>query len=144
MMAKTNRLENADSREFWKAASEGRLLLQRCRACSVTHFPPRNHCVNCWHGELEWREASGFGTVESMTVVHRAAIPAFRSRTPYIVAAILLEEGPRMITNLVGDGAIGAELGDPVKVVFVPEESGETLAQFQLVDRAVVVKPVRE
>ena len=144
MMAGTSRLENADSREYWKAAREGRLLLQRCSACGVTHFPPRSHCVSCWNSQLEWREASGLGTVESMTVVHRAATPAFRARAPYVVAAILLQEGPRMITNLVGDGAIGAELGAPVRVVFVAEDSGEILPQFQLVGRPATLKPPRE
>jgi uncharacterized OB-fold protein len=124
-------LANADSREYWKAAQEGRLVFQKCRACGNVQFPPRHHCAACWDDELEWTESSGRGIVESVTIVRRAVVASFRDKVPYAIAAISLEEGPRLITNLVGEGALNAAIGDPVKVDFVPDDQGNLLPQFR-------------
>ena len=132
-MTPNNRLSNGDSEQYWKGVSEGRLMFQRCRECSALQFPPRHQCAKCWKAELEWVESCGRGTVESFTIVRRAPMPSFRDRTPYVVAAILVEEGPRMLTNLVGDDALDVRMGDKVQVDFARDGSGEVLPQFRRV-----------
>ncbi|MGH6621903.1 MAG: Zn-ribbon domain-containing OB-fold protein [Alphaproteobacteria bacterium] len=113
---------NADSAPYWEGARNGRLLLQRCRDCGTLRFFPRYLCTACGSDHTEWAEASGRGTVHSFTIVHRAAFPEFQARTPYVVALIDLEEGPRMMTNIVGDDALEVAIGDAVTVAF--EERG--------------------
>jgi uncharacterized OB-fold protein len=124
-------LANADSKEYWHGAKERRLLFQRCRRCSAVQFPPRNHCASCWEADLEWTESSGSAIVESFTVVRRAPVPAFREKVPYIVAAVLVEEGPRMITNIVGEDALELKIGDAVKVEFADDGAGNVLPLFR-------------
>jgi uncharacterized protein len=130
-MTAVDNLVNGDSQEFWQGVREGRLLFQKCHACGEVQFPPRHQCATCWEIELEWIESSGRGTVESVTIVHRAPTPAFRTKVPYVVAAIAVQEGPRMITNLVGEGALDARVGDTVTVEFVADDTGHVLPQFR-------------
>lgn len=113
---------NADSAPYWEGARNGKLLLQRCRDCGTLRFFPRYLCTACGSDHTEWAEASGRGTVHSFTIVHRAAFPEFQARTPYVVALIDLEEGPRMMTNIVGDDALEVAIGEAVTVAF--EERG--------------------
>jgi uncharacterized OB-fold protein len=80
---------------------------------------------------VAWIECSGRGTVESCTVVHRAPTPAMRDKVPYVVAAILLEEGPRMLTNIVGPDALEARIDDKVSATFEPDADGRVLPQFR-------------
>ena len=127
------RYANGDSLEYWQAAKEGRLVFQKCRDCGHVQFPPRHHCESCWKAELDWTQSAGSGEVESFTIVRRAPLPDFRDKVPYVVAAIAVEEGPRMLTNLVGDNALDVAVGDKVKVTFQPDEDGEILPQFKLV-----------
>ncbi|GAA2211643.1 Zn-ribbon domain-containing OB-fold protein [Nonomuraea monospora] len=87
---------------WWAAAREGRLLLQRCTECGHLQHYPRALCTSCGGGELGWRESAGFGVVDSFTEVHRAASPGMA--VPYVVARVRLDEGPVLLTNLVGEG----------------------------------------
>ena len=113
---------NADSAPYWQGAREGKLLLQRCGDCGTLRFFPRYLCPECGSEHTEWTEVSGRGTVHSFTIVHRAAFPEFQARAPYAIALIDLAEGPRMMTNIVGEGALDVEIGDAVRVTF--EERG--------------------
>ena len=125
-------IENGDSKAYWEGARQGKLLMQHCEACNHTQFPPRNMCSKCW-GPVEWRECSGKGTVESFTIVTRAPTAELRNKVPYAVAAILIEEGPRMITNIVGEDALSVQIDDPVAVTFEPDMHGRVLPQFKRV-----------
>lgn len=109
---------NADSAPYWEGARRDKLLLQQCADCGAIRFFPRYLCTECGSDNTDWVEASGKGTVHSFTVVHRAAFPEFQAQTPYVVALVDLEEGPRMMTNIVGDGALDVEIGEPVTVTF--------------------------
>lgn len=131
-MAEMSRHANGDSNPYWQGAREGRLLFQKCQACGSVQFPPRHHCATCWEADLDWTEGSGRGVVESYTVVHRAPLPSLRDRVPYVVASVLVEEGPRMLTNIVGEGALDVQVGAPVRATFVTDADGETLPQFTL------------
>lgn len=124
-------LANGDSAEYFAAAAEGRLVFQKCNDCGAVQFPPRHHCTTCWEADLAWVDASGKGKVETFTIVRRAPLPIFRDKVPYVVASVIVEEGPRMITNIVGDGALDVQIGDAVSVSFEPSTEGETLPVFQ-------------
>jgi uncharacterized OB-fold protein len=113
---------NADSAPYWEGARADKLLLQKCGDCGTLRFFPRYLCTECGSDHTDWTEASGRGTVHSFTIVHRAAFPEFQAQTPYVVALIDLEEGPRMMTNIVGDDALDVAIGDEVTVEF--EERG--------------------
>lgn len=130
-MGAASHLANGDSQAYWEGAAQRRLLLQKCCACGSVQFPPRHHCAQCWEAELEWVESSGKGTVESFTIVRRAPVPQFRDRVPYVVAAIRVDEGPRMITTLLGDGALEVRIGDAVTVDFEVDAAGATLPAFR-------------
>jgi len=119
----------AVTKPYWDAAREGRLLLQRCTSCgAVTHYP-RPLCPSCWSSALEWVDASGRGRVHSATVVHHPPSPAFP--VPYVLAIVELEEGPRMMANVLGGAPVG--IGAAVRLTF--ERRGDfALPQFELVD----------
>jgi uncharacterized protein len=125
----------ADGRPFWEAAAAGRLVLQRCRPCGAIRFPPRHQCVRCWSPDTEWLEASGRGEIESITIVRRAPTVAYQDRVPFVLVAVTLAEGVRMITNLVGEGALEGRIGNKVEVCFEPRANG-ALPQFRLSEKS--------
>ena len=124
-------LANGDSAEYFSAAAEGRLVFQKCDHCGAVQFPPRHHCTTCWEADLTWAESTGKGKVETFTIVRRAPLPAFRDKVPYVVASIIVEEGPRMISNIIGDDALDVQIGDAVSVDFAPGAEGDTLPVFR-------------
>ena len=105
---------------FWEGAARGRFMVQACE-CGVRLFPPRIVCPECWSGELRWEEASGLGTVYSHSVLYRAPTEAFADLVPYVVAMVDLDEGPRMMTNVVGCPPEEVVVGLRVRVEFDPE-----------------------
>lgn len=121
---------NADSLPYWNAAREKRLVIRKCKACGEMHFMPRHLCPSCWSDQLEWVDARGTGTVHSFTVIRRAPAAAFAPKAPYVVALIDLDEGPRMVTNILGDDALQTKIGDRVKVTFEDRGDGAMLPQF--------------
>ena len=83
---------------FWDAARESRLLLQRCTACNETYYPPRPFCPSCASRAVEPRPASGKATLYSYVISH---MPAPGYEPPFAVAVVLLEEGVKMMCNIV-------------------------------------------
>jgi uncharacterized protein len=124
-------VSNADSKPYWEAAARQELVLKRCSACGKHHFPPRYLCPTCWSDKLEWTKSAGQGAVYSFTLMHRAPLPVFAQRVPYVVALIDLEEGPRMMANIVGDDALQTKIGDRVSVCFEERAGGSKLPQFR-------------
>lgn len=86
---------------YWEAANQGELLIQRCRSCEKPFFYPRLACPGCGSKEVVWVRASGRATLHTYLVNHRPA-PGFEDDAPYAIAVVELEEGPRMMTNIVG------------------------------------------
>jgi len=107
---------------WWDDAARGRLLLPFCSDCARYFFYPRAWCPVCMGRNLEWRAASGRGTVHTFSIVHAAPAVGFEEQVPYVVAVIELAEGPRMMTNLVGCAPEDVFVGLAVRVVF--EERG--------------------
>ena len=115
---------------YLAALTEGRLMLQVC-ACGHRWLPPREACPACLTTRWTWQPASGNGRLKSWVVYHVAFHDSFRDRLPYNVALVELEEGPRMITNVLGDDA---RLAAEAAVRFVPSREGDrTIARFELV-----------
>lgn len=117
---------------FRAALADGRLTFQRCHRCGSAWLPPRDFCPACLAGEWDWEAASGRARVISWVVYHRAYHPAFADRVPYNVVVAELEEGPRMISNVIGiDGAEGLDIDVPLALA--PEtEGGVPVARFRL------------
>ncbi len=130
-MSMDGQFENADSKAYWAAAREGRLLFQKCCACGHVQHPPRHQCSACWTDGLAEIESSGRGRIESLTVVRRAPIASFRNKVPYVVVSVVMDEGPRMIANLLDDEALTAKPDDHVTICFVPDDAGNVLPQFK-------------
>ena len=121
---------DAGTRPFWEAAKQHRLCIPKCRACDTFHFYPRALCPHCRSAELDWVDVSGRGTVHTFTVARRPAGPAFKEDVPYIVALIDLEEGPRMMSNIVTDDVDAVKIGDPVTVRFEDVSDEISLPKF--------------
>lgn len=118
---------------FWDAAEKGQLLIQHCTDCGHHVFYPRQRCPYCWSAALEWRAACGYGVVASFIGVHKPGHPAFADDVPYVVALIDLEEGPRLLSNIVNCGPEEALIGRPVEVVF-EAQGNATLPKFRVTD----------
>ena len=103
---------------FWEAAKQGRLLIQHCPGCGARQFYPQSSCRECLSEELEWMEATGKGTIYSYTVVHRAPNRPFEPDVPYTVALVDLDEGCRMLSNVVDVNPEDVRVGMPVEVLF--------------------------
>ncbi len=108
---------NALTRPFWDHARAGRLAVQRCEACGDRHFPASPVCPHCNSDRQSWEPVSGRGTLESWVEFHRAYWPGFTDDVPYDVCLVRLEEGPLLVSNLIG-GTAGAKLGEAVELVF--------------------------
>ncbi|WP_153135454.1 Zn-ribbon domain-containing OB-fold protein [Paraburkholderia agricolaris] len=124
---------NADSLPYWTAARERRLVIRKCSACESLHFMPRYLCPVCWSDRLEWVDSGGTGSVHSFTIIRRAPMSAFAARAPYVVALIDLDEGPRMMANVIGEDALSVRIGDRVCVTFEDRGDGARLPQFNRV-----------
>jgi len=99
---------------FWSALRERRLVVQRCNACGTLRFPPEAGCFECGSMNSSWSEMSGRATLWSWTIGYPPLLPFFAERAPWPVAVVQLDEGPRLVTNIVDvpveDYAVGLSL----------------------------------
>ena len=107
-----------DNHAFWDAAREGRLVTQRCAGCGRLQHPPRPMCPSCHGLELEIVELTGTGVVYSYSILHHPQHPSFDY--PVVAALIDLDEGVRILSNLVDVPPEDVRIGMPVEVRFVP------------------------
>ncbi len=107
-----------ESVPYWEAARQHRLELPRCNACRKFWFPPSQSCPHCLAAEFTFKPVSGRGKVYSFVTFHRVYHPAFANEVPYVVALVELEEGPRLLTNIVGVKPEAVTCDMPVNVVF--------------------------
>lgn len=107
-----------DTQPFWQACKKETLTAQRCGQCGRLQFYPRRYCTTCLSDRLDWTVLSGRGTVYSHSTVYRALSPAFQGDIPYIVAVVALEEGIRMISQIVGCTPDSVAVGMAVDVTF--------------------------
>jgi uncharacterized OB-fold protein len=113
---------------WWEATREGRFLVQRCETCGHRQHYPRNICTACGGMALTYDEATGRATIYSHTTVRRAPHPAFTP--PYVVALVRLEEGPVVLSNIVGvdPGALRCDM--PLRLVWEDLPDGRKLPLF--------------
>lgn len=119
------------SAPFFRGAKERRLMLLRCSRCAVHRLPGRERCPDCWSTESTWTQASGGGKLYSFGVMHQQYHPAFAGVLPYNFAIVELEEGPRLVTNIVGcpNDALRADM--PVEAVYDDVSNEITLVRFR-------------
>jgi len=107
------------------------LLLQRCGKCGNWRYPPRPGCPNCGAPEFEWVTSAGKGFVYSWFIVHHPVHPSVRDKVPYNVVLVELDEGPRMVSQLIDTDFSTIHEGLRVEVVFNQLASGVVLPNFQ-------------
>jgi uncharacterized OB-fold protein len=112
-----------ETRPFWEAAQQGRLMLPVCEDCGRAHWYPRALCPLCGGTRLRWTEASGRGTVYAFS-------PARRADPPYVLAYVTLDEGPTLMTNLVDVAPESLRIGQRVGVRFRPAPEGRAMPFF--------------
>ena len=115
-------IPNPETVPFWEAAAKGQLLLRKCKSCGEVHYYPRSLCPFCF-SETDWLPASGKGMIYSYSVMRRAP-------EPYAIAYVALEEGPKMLTNIVGCSLDAIRIGQAVKVIFTPSDGGPPVPMF--------------
>ena len=119
------------NRPFWAAARAQQLVLQHCGECGKPRYPINHVCPHCLSDRFEWKAVSGRGTVYSSIVFHQVYNAAYTGDVPYNVSLIQLEEGPRMISNVVGMPPSDVKVGDAVRVVFDTVTPEISIPRFQ-------------
>jgi len=115
---------NPGDEPYFQAAAEGKLLLKKCNACGEVHHYPRALCPFCWSDKVEWVQAKGTGEIYTYTVTRRGG------PVPYCIAYVTLDEGPRMMTNIVDCDLDSIKIGQRVKVTFKKTEGGASVPCF--------------
>lgn len=118
-----------DTRFFWDGAREGKLLIQRCKGCGTLRHPPGPVCPSCHSFEWDTVQASGRGTVYSFVTMHYPEVAPFDHPNP--IALVELEEGTRLVAQLVGVQPAGIEIGQAVQVEFNRFDGDLVLPQFR-------------
>jgi hypothetical protein len=130
-IAKPLPIPTLETRPYWDGCKRHELRIQRCAACSHFQFYPRLYCTGCFSDRVEWITASGRATVLSFTIVRRPVSQAFKDDLPYVVALVTLEEGPSMMTNIVGCAPEQVGIGMPLKVTFEDWSEEISIAKFR-------------
>ena len=114
---------SVENEAFWNAAKQGRFTVPTCAACGKAHWYPRAICPFCSSDKIEWRAASGKGTIYTYSVMRRAPIP-------YAIAYVTLQEGVSMMTNIVDCDLDQIRIGQAVRLVFKPSDGGPPVPMF--------------
>lgn len=122
-----------DSEPYWEGAKDGKLMIQRCNATGQTFLYSRQLVPGVVESEVEWIEASGRGIIYSFTVARRPAGQAFQGDCPYVIVSVELEEGARVMSNLVTDDPDSVAIGQAVEVVFDQVSEDLTIPKFKRV-----------
>ncbi|MDD9935490.1 MAG: Zn-ribbon domain-containing OB-fold protein [Myxococcales bacterium] len=119
-----------ETQHFWDGTKDGELRLQRCDECDNVYFPPRPFCPKCACRDVSVFAASGKATLWSY-VIHHRPMPGFKP--PYSIAVVQLEEGPRMMTNIVEceQTPEALQLDMPLQVTFTPVSDDISLPHFK-------------
>jgi len=116
------------SQPFFDAAKEGKFLLRFCTACNRYMTYSAETCDNCLNQSLDWKAASGKGSIYSFVVMHQVLHPGFAGEVPYNVVVVETAEGPRLQSNLFGTPDSEITVGMPVEVTFA--QAGEVTVPY--------------
>lgn len=125
-------IATAETKPYWDAARAGRLVVQCCKSCRRHQFYPRAFCTACLSEDLEWVKTTGTGRIYTYTICGIAATPEMTA--PYAVALIDLDEGVRLLANLVDCDLARVRTGARVAVRFEPIDDDLALPQFTLLE----------
>ncbi len=120
-----------ETRAYWEGCGRGEIVLQRCGACAKVQHRPRAICASCHSGDIEHFVASGRGQVYTFTVTHQNNARGFREACPYVLAYVELDEGPRLLTNVVGCDPESVRIGMPVVADFTPPDEDLAVPRFR-------------
>ena len=107
---------NPESKPFWDATAQGKLMIKRCKACGEPHYFPRSICPFCFSDKTVWEESSGEATIYTFSLMRKSA------NGPFAIAYVTLKEGPSVQTNIVDCDIDTLKIGQKVKVVFKPTD----------------------
>jgi uncharacterized OB-fold protein len=113
------------NRLYFEGTAQGELRIRHCRSCDSLFRFAHAWCPQCWSADLDFKVASGRGRIETFTVVHQAPYPSFEDRIPYVIVLIELEEGVRIMSNIVHCDPGEVAIGSQVAVTY--EERGEVM-----------------
>lgn len=116
---------------YWEGLKQRKLLLQRCSECGKVWFPIGPVCPHCLSDQFTWAPMSGRGVVHNFVVYHKAWLPWFEQRVPYVVVQVQIEEGPRLTTNLLDTPREQVKLGMAVEAAYEDVTDEITLLQFK-------------
>jgi uncharacterized protein len=123
-----------ESAPYWEGAKAGRLMIQHCKATDQYFLYSRILTPGVDDARVEWVQASGRGTIYSYTVARRPAGAAFKDDVPYVVASVELDEGARIMSNVVTDDPDAVRIGMRVEAVFDRVSDDLTIPKFKIVD----------
>ena len=115
---------NPGDQEYFDAAAKGKLMIKKCGDCGEHHHYPRGLCPFCFSDKLSWVQAKGTGTIYTYSITRRG------TPVPYAIAYVALDEGPRMMTNIVECDLDTIKIGQKVRVVFKETEGGISMPMF--------------
>ena len=138
-MARPTPIADALSAPYWDNVAQGRFTLPRCTACSRFHFYPRPACPHCGAETLTWTAASGRGSVYSFSIVQRAPSAAFAGDVPYVVAIVATDEGPHLMSRVVGVRPDEVRIGMRVRVRVEAQGDAPMLPLFEFDPNDAVV-----
>ena len=127
-------IADAESEPFYRGAKDRKLMLVRCTGCGTWRMPGRGRCVDCWSEDWQWAEASGQGKLYSFGVMHQLYHPAFADALPYNFAVVELDEGPRIISNIIGCANDALRVDMPLIASYDDVSEETTLVRFKPVD----------
>ena len=127
---------NRDSAKYWESARAHELQLQRCDNCSKLRFYPSLSCRYCGSLDFEWTPISGKGEVYTYSIVYRAPGASYSDLLPLVVAMITLDEGPSMMSNVIGVDPSEVKIGMRVRLAYEDVNEAWTLPVFELDDES--------
>ncbi|MBI2847623.1 MAG: Zn-ribbon domain-containing OB-fold protein [Chloroflexi bacterium] len=122
---------NELTKPYWDAAKRHELVIQRCSDCGHYRNPPSPNCPRCLSPNAHWPKLSGRGKVFSWVVFHRVYAPGFANEVPYNVAVVELDEGPKVISNIIDCKLEDIKVGMPVEVTFEDVTDEVSLTRFR-------------
>ena len=122
------------SEGFWEAVERDELAVQECSDCGLLRHYPQEGCASCGSPDFTWRRVSGRGEIHSYTVTHRAFHPAWAEHVPYVVATIELEEGVRVVCDLLDAPPDAVAIGQRVEAYFETMPGQGRMPRFRIVE----------
>ena len=119
---------------FWEGCAIAELRLQHCRNCGHVQFPPRKLCSGCFSEDVEWRKASGHGTLRSWSLVVRPGAPGFENEVPFLSALVALDEGPTMLSVIRNCAVEDVDFDMRLQVIFEKRSETIFIPYFQPLD----------